>query len=90
MYYSCLTKELKTNIMKVFQRNITDKTHQADEWWQNLSDDEKQRLHNRTLISEDDGWDCPNSPTKHCVYGDELHKYDEDSCIYCGQPEERK
>lgn len=31
------------------------------------------------------GWFCPTAPNKHCEYKD-----DPDSCIYCGQPEERK
>lgn len=30
-------------------------------------------------------WDCPNSPTKFCMYTN-----DEDSCIFCYQPWERK
>jgi hypothetical protein len=31
------------------------------------------------------GWWCPESPKHFCEYGE-----DPDSCIYCGQPEERK
>ena len=30
-------------------------------------------------------WFCPDSPTKACEYST-----DEDSCDYCGQPDERK
>jgi methylphosphotriester-DNA--protein-cysteine methyltransferase len=33
-------------------------------------------------IEAGDEWDCPSSPTQHCVFhGD---------CIYCHQPKERK
>lgn len=40
---------------------------------------------------ETDGWLCKISPTKECDYGDpETDEYDEDCCIYCGHPEERK
>lgn len=37
------------------------------------------------------GWDCENSdnPIDKCIYSQETHWRD-DSCIYCGQPEERK
>lgn len=30
-------------------------------------------------------WDCEGSPTKYCMYTN-----DWDSCIFCGQPDERK
>ncbi len=33
-------------------------------------------------------WDCPTSPTGKCEYADD--DFMEDSCIHCGQPEERK
>lgn len=37
------------------------------------------------------GWYCETSPTLECEYYDfETGHYDEDCCIYCGQPEERK
>ena len=36
------------------------------------------------------GWECKNSPTGHCYYYQEDGSYDEDSCRYCGHPEERK
>lgn len=37
------------------------------------------------------GWFCPTSPTFECDYYDkETDEYDEDRCIYCGDPEERK
>lgn len=37
------------------------------------------------------GWFCKSSPTKECEYYDEkTDVYDEDCCIYCGDPEERK
>lgn len=37
------------------------------------------------------GWFCPDSPTYECKYYDEEeHVYDEDCCIYCRQPNERK
>ena len=35
-------------------------------------------------------WYCPTSPTLECDYEQEDGSYDEDSCRYCGQPEERK
>lgn len=34
-------------------------------------------------------WDCPTSPTKKCVYNDELD-WCHDECIFCGDPYERK
>lgn len=38
-----------------------------------------------------EGWYCKDSPTLECRYYDEVTGwYDEDCCIYCGQPEERK
>ena len=40
------------------------------------------------------GWYCPDSPTHLCCYEQALPdgpvQVNEDSCIYCGQPEERK
>ena len=40
---------------------------------------------------EPSGWYCPESPTLECEYYDsKTGYYDEDCCIYCGQPEERK
>jgi len=39
---------------------------------------------------ENDGWDCPNSPTGYCDYEQEDGSFDEDSCKYCGNPDERK
>lgn len=36
------------------------------------------------------GWYCDESPTKTCDYEQEDGEYDEDNCIYCGMPEERK
>ncbi len=36
------------------------------------------------------GWDCPTSPTGECDYTQIDDTLDEDSCRYCGQPEERK
>lgn len=41
-------------------------------------------------IQEHKGWACPDSPTGHCDYTQEDGSYDEDSCRYCGQPDERK
>ena len=35
-------------------------------------------------------WDCPTSPTGKCDYEQEDGSYDEDCCIHCGEPEERK
>ncbi len=35
-------------------------------------------------------WYCPTSPTLTCDYDQEDGDYDEDDCIYCHQPEERK
>lgn len=40
---------------------------------------------------ETKGWFCPTSPTKECDYYDtETGEYDDDCCVYCGDPEERK
>ena len=37
------------------------------------------------------GWFCKTSPTKECDYYDEENdEYNEDCCIYCGAPDERK
>lgn len=33
-------------------------------------------------------WDCPSSPTKHCIYdnaADPMH----DDCLFCGDPSDR-
>jgi hypothetical protein len=38
----------------------------------------------------DEGWECPASPTGYCDYTQEDGSFDEDCCIYCGEPEERK
>lgn len=38
----------------------------------------------------DTGWDCISSPNGTCNYEQEDGSFDEDSCKYCGQPEERK
>ena len=35
-------------------------------------------------------WYCPTSPTLECDYEQDDGSYDEDSCRYCGGPEERK
>ena len=34
-------------------------------------------------------WDCEDSPTGYCIYGF-YDDYAHDSCIYCGEPDERK
>jgi hypothetical protein len=36
-----------------------------------------------------EGWYCPTSPTHQCVY-DSAEDPRHDSCVYCGDPEERK
>lgn len=33
-------------------------------------------------------WDCENSPVKKCVY--DWDDFGDESCIFCGEPEERK
>jgi hypothetical protein len=38
------------------------------------------------ICGHDFGWWCPKSPDHYCHYD----KGNEDSCDYCGQPEERK
>jgi hypothetical protein len=38
------------------------------------------------LKFEDNGWDCPISPTGKCEY----KNGDMDACDHCGEPEERK
>tara|TARA_B110001454_G_C12535259_1_gene356969 strand:- start:204 stop:545 length:342 start_codon:yes stop_codon:yes gene_type:complete len=37
------------------------------------------------------GWDCDSkdSPIDKCIYSDDIRMGD-DTCVYCGQPEERK
>ncbi len=35
------------------------------------------------------GWECPQSPTGHCVYNTETDEC-RDECVVCGEPEERK
>lgn len=37
-----------------------------------------------------EGWWCPKSADTFCDYNQEDGSYDEDSCRYCGHPEERK
>ncbi len=37
------------------------------------------------------GWECDLSPNGICVYeSDAIQKHGEESCYYCGNPEERK
>lgn len=36
------------------------------------------------------GWDCPTSPDGECNYQQPDGSFDEDCCIYCGLPDERK
>lgn len=36
------------------------------------------------------GWFCPESPNGVCDYDQPDGSYDEDNCIHCGNPEERK
>ena len=38
----------------------------------------------------DFGWYCETSPTLKCDYDNPVDGYDEDCCIYCGEPYERK
>jgi hypothetical protein len=35
-------------------------------------------------------WDCDTSPISHCVYNPASDPGDLDSCLYCGEPYERK
>ena len=35
-------------------------------------------------------WTCCRSPTSHCVYNPASDPGDLDSCLYCGDPYERK
>ena len=40
---------------------------------------------------ETSGWYCPKSPDLECeYYNPNTNTYDEDCCIYCSEPEERK
>ncbi len=42
-------------------------------------------------VETDFGWDCETSPTRKCDYYNPVTgDYDEDCCIYCGEPYERK
>lgn len=37
------------------------------------------------------GWYCPSAPSKECMYSSQLKEvFDLDSCVYCGEPQERK
>jgi len=38
-------------------------------------------------VFEGEYWDCKLSPLGHCLYS---YEYDEPTCIFCGEPEERK
>lgn len=38
----------------------------------------------------DKGWACKDSPSGYCDYEQEDGTIDEDSCRYCGEPDERK
>ena len=42
------------------------------------------------LIIMDNGWECKNSPSGYCDYNQADGSYDEESCRYCHEPEERK
>ena len=45
---------------------------------------------NDANANADDGWYCEHSPTHKCDYLHFLDGYNEDCCIYCGEPYERK
>ena len=36
------------------------------------------------------GWCCPRSPDQLCHYDESPDNYDNENCVYCGLPEERK
>jgi hypothetical protein len=42
------------------------------------------------ICQTDTDWYCPDAPDHICDYEQDDGEYDEDSCRYCGQPEERK
>jgi DNA-directed RNA polymerase subunit RPC12/RpoP len=42
------------------------------------------------ICGKEMGWYCPDSPDHICDYEQEDGEYDEDSCRYCGHPDERK
>lgn len=46
-------------------------------------------LRHPLVIHEDTGWACKDSPLNTCVYNTKLDSM-HDSCIYCGEPYERK
>ena len=55
------------------------------------------RIHkiNRKLLfaveDKEEGWHCETSPTFTCDYHNpDTGEYNEDCCIYCGEPYERK
>jgi len=37
-----------------------------------------------------EGWWCPESKDTFCIYDQPDGSYDEDNCIYCHNPQERK
>ena len=41
-------------------------------------------------VKTDDGWYCEASPSLRCDYLHFVDGYNEDCCIYCGEPYERK
>lgn len=47
-------------------------------------------LHGQFAGTTEGGWECPGSPTRHCVYHPATDPGRCDSCLFCGEPDERK
>lgn len=85
----CLTKALEENTKKAkaIREEIQDLRDQCKH--KDLDIDECGTA-TCNICGKRFSWYCPTSPTLECDYEQLDGSYDDDSCRYCGEPEERK
>lgn len=75
--------------MNLLKRRIDDMILKLKDLKNSIPDEDTRlgshRDHYDPMYFSHSGWDCKKSPTKFCMY-----TVDEDSCIFCYEPEERK
>lgn len=72
--------------LKTLRHNADCLTKDLSKLCQEIHECEKAIIGSEVKHPEVGHWACPESPVDFCVYEDR----NEDECIYCGQPEERK
>lgn len=60
---------------------------QATLGWEAIVMADKPELERPSIDTSEWGWDCEESPTGKCVYD---WATNDECCVYCGDPEERK